>query len=90
MINLLDWKATDDCSMDGELPLIWTKAWITEESTALQFVAMNGNEAPLGRLHEPMAALPAKVSQGMTAGDRIEKSNKDTVLPLLGGIQSRD
>ena len=89
-INPLDWKATDDCSMDGELPLIWTKAWTTEGSTALLLAALNRNEAPLRRLLEPMAALPAKVRQAMTAGDRAEKRNKGTVFPLLGGTRSRD
>jgi len=90
VINLLDWKATDDCSMNGELPLIWTKAWITEGFTALQLAATNGKEASLRHLLEPMAALPAKVRQAMTAGDRAEKRNKGTVFPLLGGTRSRD
>jgi|GEM_PF-4711717 len=74
-INLLDWKATDDCSMDGELPLVWTKGLTTEGSTALLLAALNGNEAPLRRTLEPMAALPAKVGRGMTARRRAEKRN---------------
>jgi len=75
--------------MDGELPLIWTKAWTTEGSTALLRVASNGNQAPFRRLLEPMAALPAKVRQGTMAGDSAE-INKDPVLSLLGGTPSRD
>jgi hypothetical protein len=60
--------------MHGELPLIWTKAWTTAGSAALLRVASKGNQAPFRRLLEPMAALPAKVRQEMTAGDGAEKT----------------
>lgn len=70
--------------MDGELPLIWTKAWTTEGSKALLRVALDGNQAPFRRLFETMAALPARVRQGMTAGGGAE-SNKNPV-----GTPSRD
>lgn len=89
-INLLDWKSTDDCSMDGELPLIWTEGLTTEGSTALLLAALNGNEDLVRRILEPMAALPAKVGRGMMARGRAEKRTKDMALPLLGGTLSRD
>jgi hypothetical protein len=89
-INRLDWKATDDCSMDSDLPLIWSNAWTTEGSTAVLLTALNHNEAPPRRLLESMTPLPAKVRQGKTAGDRAETRNKGTVLLLLGRTRSRD
>jgi len=63
VINLLDWKATDERSIDGWLALVWTTGWTTKRETDLMLAAWNGNEVLVRRLLEAKADRPTSTAR---------------------------